>query len=34
MRLSVMWLLQSWGFDDGVLYLGVLDGGVVFYSAD
>ena len=29
MRLSVILLLQSRGFDDGVLYLGVLDGGVV-----
>jgi len=28
-RLSVILLPQSRGFDDGVLYLGVLDGGVV-----
>ena len=27
--LSVILLLYSWGFDDGVLCLGVLDGGVV-----
>jgi len=29
MRLSVMCIPQSRGFDDGVLYLGVLYGGVV-----
>ncbi len=32
MRLSVMCLPQSRGFDDGVLYLGVSDGDVVAYN--
>jgi len=32
MRLSVILLPQSRGFDDGVLCLGVSDGGVVSYA--